>query len=96
MALERSFAAVTTLLICVASGASCWAVGDDGNCLTVVERVDTDDFSASVWLGKSGRPSLRRGPAKPQQAQLGGVQGAGEAARPPRGPSAGTRTEGDA
>ena len=53
MALSRSFAAVTTLLIPCASGASCWAVGDAGSCSIVVERLETEDFSALVWLGKS-------------------------------------------
>ena len=39
VALERSFAAVTTLLISVASGTSCWAVGEAGSCLIVFERL---------------------------------------------------------
>ena len=49
----RPFAAVATLLTIGTSGASCWAVGDAGSWLTAVERLQTDDFNALVWLGKS-------------------------------------------
>ncbi len=58
MALSRSLAAVTTLLISGARGASCCAVGDEGNSLIVVERLETDDFSALVSFGKSSFAEL--------------------------------------
>ncbi len=53
MALERFFAAVTVLLMSGTTEASCWAVGDEGSCLIAVERLETDDSSALVSLGKS-------------------------------------------
>jgi hypothetical protein len=53
VALSRPFAAVTVLLISAASGASWSGVGDSGSPLTVVERLETDDFSALVSSGKS-------------------------------------------
>ena len=53
MALFKLSAAETVLATSAAIGTSCWAVGDGGSAWTEVERLETDDCSALVWLGKS-------------------------------------------
>jgi len=53
VALDNSFPAVVTALISAVKASNSAGVGVGGSFLIDVERLDTDDLSALVWLGKS-------------------------------------------